>query len=96
MDALGYAAGILTCSALVPQLVQVLRTRSAKDISYAMLFTMIVGQTLWIVHGIANRDIPIVLFTGFSLTMNAAILAMKFMIRDSASGKQCNYELVPV
>lgn len=96
MDALGYAAGILTCSALVPQLIRVIRTRSATDISYAMLLTMVVGQTLWIVHGIANRDVPIVLFTGFSLTMNAAILTVKFVIRDSASGKQCNYELVPV
>jgi MtN3 and saliva related transmembrane protein len=92
MDALGYAAGILTCSALVPQLVQVLRTRSAKDISYAMLFVMIVGQILWIVHGILNRDVPIVLFTGFSMTMNVAILTVKSLV--CASETQRDYALV--
>lgn len=43
MDALGYAAGLLTTLCWLPQLLRTLRTRSARNLSWPHLTVLIVG-----------------------------------------------------
>ena len=82
-DAIGYVGGMLTCSAMVPQVYRVYKTRSAQDISYAMLIMTIVGQLFWIIHGIISKDPVVIIFTIVSASMNASILFMKTRLRAS-------------
>ena len=90
-DAIGYVGGILTCSAMVPQVYRVYKTRSAQDISYTMLIMTIVGQLFWIVHGIIGKDPVVILFTIVSASMNAFILFMKARLHGAASQGQIDY-----
>lgn len=94
-DAIGYVGGVLTCSAMVPQVYRVYKTRSAQDISYAMLIMTIVGQLFWIVHGIVNRDPVVIIFTIVSASMNASILFMKTRLHG-ASQSQIDYAPVSI
>lgn len=80
MDAivvLGLAAGALTTASFVPQLVKVWRTKSAEDISMGMFATFCLGVALWLIYGIAVRDVAIVAANGVTLVLALAIVVLK-------------------
>lgn len=74
---LGFAAGLLTTIAFIPQLVRILRTRSARDISLPAFSTFTLGVALWTVYGVAVQQPPIILWNLVTLILSAAILVMK-------------------
>ena len=59
-DLLGICAGTLTTVSFIPQLIRVWSTKSAKDISWGMLFIFCAGLTLWIWYGISIRAVPVI------------------------------------
>jgi MtN3 and saliva related transmembrane protein len=69
IQAVGFTAGTLTALAFLPQLVKVWRTRSAEDLSTAMLVSQGSGVTLWILYGTAIRSAPIILSNAVTLTL---------------------------
>ena len=73
----GYAAGLLTTFAFVPQALQIWRTRSARDVSLHTFSAFTVGVALWLAYGLLKGEWPIVLWNAITLALAAAILAMK-------------------
>ena len=60
---LGFASGTLTSIAFVPQVYQVYKKNSTKDLSLATLIMFFIGQVGWIVYGNMNpNSFPIELF----------------------------------
>jgi len=76
-DMLGYAAGLLTTLAFVPQVTKIWKTRSAKDVSLPAFITFAVGVALWTAYGVLRQEPAIVLWNAVTLVLAAAILAMK-------------------
>jgi MtN3 and saliva related transmembrane protein len=74
---IGFAAGLLTTLAFVPQVVKIWRSRSAADVSLAAFIAFTVGVGLWLAYGILKQEPPIVLWNGVTLVLAAAIVAMK-------------------
>jgi MtN3 and saliva related transmembrane protein len=74
---LGLVAGALTTASFVPQLVKVWRTKSAEDISMGMFATFCVGVVLWLIYGIALRDVAIIAANGVTLVLALAIVVLK-------------------
>ena len=77
LNVLGFAAGVLTTVAFVPQVIKLHRTRSARDISLGMYTVFTSGVALWLVYGIALGSMPIVVANVFTLALALAVLAMK-------------------
>jgi MtN3 and saliva related transmembrane protein len=77
VDALGLVAGCLTTAAFVPQVVRVWRTRSTRDISFAMFLLLTVGIGMWLIYGLFIESRPVVLANGVTLVLAMAILAAK-------------------
>jgi MtN3 and saliva related transmembrane protein len=75
---LGYAAGLMTTLAFVPQVVRTIRTRSAKDLSWGMLLIFILGVILWLAYGVVLDSWPIILCNSLTLGLNLVIVAVKF------------------
>lgn len=75
---IGFAAAILTMFSFVPQIVKVLKTRSAKDVSLAMLIQLSTGVTLWIVYGIYLKNIIIIIANITSLITLIILLYLYF------------------
>ncbi|HEY0355850.1 MAG TPA: SemiSWEET transporter, partial [Flavisolibacter sp.] len=67
---IGLAAGILTASSLLPQVVKTLKEKKADDVSLLMLLVLQAGLVLWIVYGFKREDIPIIATNSFSLLVN--------------------------
>lgn len=73
----GFAAGTLTALALVPQVLKTWRTRSAADLSAAMLGAQIMGLALWIVYGVALGSLPMIVTNLVTLSLSLMLLAFK-------------------
>ena len=73
----GFAAGTLTALALVPQVLKTWRTRSASDLSGAMIGAQIAGLALWIVYGVALGSLPMIVTNVVTLSLSLMLLAFK-------------------
>lgn len=85
-DWMGYSAAILTTVSFVPQAWLTFRTRDVSGISLGMYCTFTVGVALWLAYGVALRAWPIVIANLVTLCLASSILAMKLVLRRSASG----------
>lgn len=77
-ETIGYAAGILTTLAFIPQVVQSWRSKSVGDLSFATLGAFTLGVFLWLVYGLAARSIPVVLANATTLVLNGLLLGLKW------------------
>ena len=71
---IGIVAGICTTVSLVPQLLKILRTRKAHDVSLVMFIVLGLGILLWFFYGIFIREIPVILANGMSFILTVAII----------------------
>jgi len=74
---IGLIAGVLTTGSFMPQLLKTWKTRSAKDLSVSMYVVLVTGIILWIIYGIFQRSLPLILANGVSLAITTTILILK-------------------
>lgn len=79
----GIAAGILTSTALLPQLIKIIREKKADDISYFMLIILMCGLSCWVWYGVMRDDLPIIITNSFSLAVNLAVLIFTIRYKDN-------------
>ena len=79
--AIGLLAGLLTTMSLVPQVLKIWKSKSAKDISLKMFLAFCVGVALWLVYGILQKELPMILWNAVSLLLAGCILAMKLKFK---------------
>ena len=72
----GIGAGICTSISLLPQLIKIIRTKEADDISYFMLFILLTGVGGWIVYGVMKTDYPIIITNSVSFMLNLVIIGV--------------------
>ena len=77
-DALGFAAGMLTTIAFVPQVYRIVKTRSAHDISWLMFGIFSVGIGLWLWYGIRVGAWPLIVANVVTLGLAVTILYLKW------------------
>ncbi len=61
VDFIGYLAGFLAMVTFLPQVVKTIRSRSAKDISLAMLLLTFATNVLYLIYGVALNLLPVVI-----------------------------------
>jgi MtN3 and saliva related transmembrane protein len=77
IEALGFAAAFCTTAAFVPQLVRVLRLRSAREISLPTFLLFSIGVFLWLLYGLYTGSRPVIASNGVTLVLSLSILFLK-------------------
>jgi MtN3 and saliva related transmembrane protein len=80
MDAvtiIGLFAALFTTVSLLPQLIKVYKTKSAKDISTGMFSLFCGGVFLWFTYGVFINDFPIIIANSSAFIQAAMILFFK-------------------
>lgn len=77
MDALGYTAALFATGSFLPQVIKTWRTRSAEDLSFAMLCSHIVGMVLWLLYGVMIGSTPVVAANLVAVILDVALIALK-------------------
>jgi len=80
----GFAAATLSTVAFLPQVIKTWKSRSARDVSYALLLTFSTGCLCWVIYGFQVDAKPVMIANSFTLTLNLAILAMKIIFENES------------
>ncbi len=75
---LGLVAGTITSITFIPQVIKIWKTRSAKDISVAMLLLLLLGVSMWLIYGIIVKDIAIIYTNSMVMGMGLLMLYFKW------------------
>jgi len=59
VDVIGYAAATMTTISFLPQLIRVVKLKSARDISLGMFLIFSVGTLGWLVYGVLSHSAPV-------------------------------------
>jgi MtN3 and saliva related transmembrane protein len=73
----GLIGGTLTTLSFLPQVIQVWKTRSTKDISLIMFVLFTIGVLFWLVYGVLIEEWPVIIANGMTLIFACIILVFK-------------------
>lgn len=91
IDAIGIIAGFLIVCSFIPQLVVIIKRKSAKDISIVMYEVLFIAQILWMIYGILKNDLQIILTN--ALTSFLTILIIGFALYFNSKTKTNQFQL---
>ena len=77
IELIGYLAATLTTAAFLPQVVQVWKSKSTKDLSLPTLLSFIAGVLMWLIYGLLLNSSPIIVANAVTLVLNLVILRFK-------------------
>jgi MtN3 and saliva related transmembrane protein len=77
IDIIGFAAAICTTISFLPQLIRVLKLRSARDISLGMFIIFSFGTALWLAYGILVHSLPVACANAVTFALSITILFLK-------------------
>jgi MtN3 and saliva related transmembrane protein len=78
---IGVIAAVLTMFGFVPQIIKILRTKSASDVSLATVVQFIIGVSFWLVYGIHLRDAIIIGANAITCVTLMVLLRLYFRYR---------------
>ena len=78
IEILGLAAGTITSITFLPQVIQIWKTKSVKDLSLQMLLLLILGVGMWLTYGIIILNVAIIYTNSMVLTMSLIMLYFKW------------------
>ena len=84
IDFIGYVAATCTTLSFLPQLVRVLRLRSARDISMGMFLIFSIGTALWLTYGLLSHSRPVVAANAVTFVLSISILVLKLRFDSEA------------
>lgn len=74
---IGFIAATLTTVSFLPQVIQVWKTKSTKDISLGMFSIFSLGVLLWLIYGILIQDWVVFMANLITLILASIILIFK-------------------
>jgi MtN3 and saliva related transmembrane protein len=82
VEILGLIAGSCTTIAFLPQVIKTWKSRSAKDLSLSMFSIFCVGVILWLIYGILQKDLPVIVANFITLMLASALLFLKLRFKN--------------
>ena len=76
---IGNIAALLTTISFLPQAVKTIKTKDTASLSFPMYLLFVTGVTLWLIYGLLNNQMPIIL--GNAITLLLAGIILGFMIK---------------
>jgi MtN3 and saliva related transmembrane protein len=74
----GIAAAAITTAGFIPQIIKGYKTKHLKDLSYEMNFLLTIGFGMWLIYGIARKDMVIVAANIAGVILNLVLITMKW------------------
>lgn len=89
VDIIGIIAGLLIILSFIPQLVIIIRNKSAKDISVLMYIVLLVAQILWLVYGVLKNDLQVTITNAVTsfITILVICFSLYFNSRNSRNSR---------
>ena len=76
-DIIGYIAGILIITSLIPQIIKSWRTKSTTDLSLTRYLIYVTGVVMWLIYGIVITNNPMIIMNTINLTLALSVVYLK-------------------
>ena len=76
-DLIGFSAGALILSSMIPQIIKSWRTKQTKDLSLLMFVIYVSGIMTWLVYGLLLKSYPIIITNSINLILASTNLYLK-------------------
>lgn len=73
----GFVAGALVTLSLIPQIMRVFKLKSAREISVIFTTLMLAGVLMWLVYGILQKLVPLILWNTVGAVLTGTLLFAK-------------------
>jgi MtN3 and saliva related transmembrane protein len=77
INIIGYCAATLTTISFLPQLIRVVKLRSARDISLGMFLILTTGTGFWLIYGVLSHSAPVWIANAVTFVLCLSILILK-------------------
>jgi len=77
INIIGYCAATLTTISFLPQLIRVVKLRSARDISLGMFLIFTTGTGFWLIYGVLSHSAPVWIANAVTFVLSLSILILK-------------------
>ncbi len=74
---IGLVAGTLTTGCFIPQVIKIIKDKSAKEVSLLMFLIIACGDFLWLIYGFYISSLPVILANAVSFVLICLIIALK-------------------
>ena len=71
---IGISGATLTTFSFIPQVIKIIRKKSAQDVSLLTLLQLACGVSLWVIYGIHLKDVIII--TANLVTLSTLVIAI--------------------
>lgn len=87
-DAVGVAAGLCSMASFVPQIVKLVREKSAEGVSTRMFAITMTGFVLWTTYGVLLKSWPVMVTNAvcLGLTTTIFLLTLRYHKTETRSG----------
>jgi MtN3 and saliva related transmembrane protein len=82
---IGYCAATMTTLSFLPQLIRVVKLRTARDISLGMFLIFSVGTLFWLMYGLLSHSKPVWIANAVTLILSMSILILKLRFDRNAT-----------
>lgn len=91
---IGSIAGVIIVICLIPQLVSIIKKKSAKDISIESYLLLLTGQTLWGIYGGLKNDIQLIVSNVVSCIITIHIIILACYYKNDSNDNESNEDLI--
>jgi MtN3 and saliva related transmembrane protein len=75
---IGLIGSFLSSITFLPQVLQVHKTKSAKDLSMNMLLIIVLSTIVWLIYGIGIKDLPVILCNSIIFCLSSWLVWFKW------------------
>ena len=80
---IGYIATVVGTCLMLPQVIKLWKTRSAKDLSLGMVFLYFFNCLLWLIYGILIVAAPVIIANGIGLAISIVQVILELKHRTT-------------
>ena len=74
IEYIGYFAGVCTTIAFIPQVTKVWLSKNVEGLSISMFIIFTVGLFCWLIYGILQKDLPLIIANLITLILALLVL----------------------
>jgi MtN3 and saliva related transmembrane protein len=83
VEIVGIAAGVLSCTTFIPQVIKTYRSKSTKDVSLVMFIIASVSTSMWLAYGILINSFSLIFTNAIVLFLSLVMIYLKILFKNS-------------
>lgn len=81
-EIIGFIAGGLSSALFIPQIVKILKEKSAEEIALLTCIIGIISSGLWLWYGVMREHISMIITNGISIVATSVLIVLKIIYTE--------------